>query len=91
MTRLKDLIEHCWLCSEISQRQLKQTGKHPWPRCSALIIVHAATGYAPYFLLFGWNPRLPIDLMFGLTVKDQGSSHRDYAKKWKDRMDLLTS
>lgn len=74
-------------------RNLPETAKADW-KASLAKVVHAyncthseATGYAPYFLLFGRNPRLPIDLMFGLTVKDQGSSHRDYAKKWRARMD----
>lgn len=73
-------------------RNLPETAKADW-KASLAKVVHAynctrgeATGYAPYFLLFGRNPRLPIDLMFGLRVKDQSSSHRDYAEKWKTRM-----
>ena len=68
---------------------LTETAKADW-KASLTKMVHAynytcseATAYAPYFLLFGRNPRLPIDLMFGLTVKDQSLSPRDYAEKWK--------
>ena len=73
-------------------RNLPETAKADW-KASLAKLVHAfnctrseATGYAPYFLLFGRNPRLPIDLMFGITPKDQGSSHSDYAEKWRARM-----
>lgn len=74
-------------------RNLPETAKTDW-KASLAKVVHAynctrseATGYAPYFLLFGRNPRLPIDLMFGLTANDQSSSPRDYADKWRARMD----
>lgn len=70
-------------------RNLLETAKADW-KVSLATVIHAynctcseATGYAPYFLLFGRNPRLPIDWMFDLTVKDQSLSRRDYAEKWK--------
>ncbi|KAK2883193.1 hypothetical protein Q8A73_022126 [Channa argus] len=73
-------------------RNLPETAKTDW-KASLTKLIHAynctrseATGYAPYFLLFGRNPRLPIDLMFGLAAKDQSSSHTDYAEKWRARM-----
>ncbi|KAK2908200.1 hypothetical protein Q8A73_009273 [Channa argus] len=73
-------------------RNLPETAKTDW-KASLTKLIHAynctrseATGYASYFLLFGHNPRLPIDLMFGLAAKDQSSSHTDYAEKWRARM-----
>lgn len=44
------------------------------------------TGFAPYYLLFGCTPRLTIDIMFGVPVKDQSSSYHDYAEDWRNRM-----
>ncbi|KAK2889859.1 hypothetical protein Q8A73_018159 [Channa argus] len=59
-----------------------------WPHMQKDVEHHVTqvVQYAPYFLLFGRNPRLPIDLMFGLAAEDQSSSHTDYAEKWRARM-----
>lgn len=58
------------------------------------MVVHAynctrseATGYAPYYLLFGRNPRLPVDIMFGLKCSERDASHSEYAAKWRTRME----
>lgn len=43
-----------------------------------------ATGYSPYFLLFGREARLPVDICFGLSLSDEeGISHMQYVKKLK--------
>ncbi len=62
--------------------------KEDWKESLAKV-VHAynctkndATGYAPYYLLFGRSPRLPIDLLFRLG-KDM---YDDYVSWWKKRM-----
>ncbi|KAL2091621.1 hypothetical protein ACEWY4_013884 [Coilia grayii] len=47
---------------------------------------HEATCYSPYFLLYGHHPRLPVDLLFGLTAEEETSTPRGFAEKWKERM-----
>lgn len=73
-------------------RNLPEAAKADW-KSSLAKMIHSynctrseATGYAPYFLLFGRSPKLPIDLMFGLETKEQSSSHQDYAEQWRAKM-----
>ena len=39
------------------------------------------TGFSPFFLLFCWSPRVPVDLMFGLSRDEPSLAHQGYAEK----------
>ncbi len=46
------------------------------------------TGFSPYELMFGRQPRLPVDIAFGLPVKDGNTpSHSQYVKNLKARLE----
>ena len=53
---------------------------------------NAATGFSPYFLLFGREPRLPVDVEFGLQRGGQRGSpgKSNYISQLKKEIDLCT-
>ena len=72
---------------------LEEKKKEEW-RLHVAPLVHAynctrndSTGFSPYFLMFGREPHMPLDVLFGVDWKNPGeSSHRTYAQKLRDRM-----
>lgn len=45
------------------------------------------TGFTPYELMFGRQPRLPIDLVFGLPVGKTSLTHSEYVQKLKSHLE----
>ena len=42
---------------------------------------HDSTGYLPYFLMFGRQPRLPVDVVIGITLEDDND---DFVKNQQE-------
>lgn len=73
-------------------RTLTQEQNSDWKR-HLKNMVHAyncsrneSTGYSPYFLVFGRNPRLPIDLIFDIKEDRSPTSRASYVEEWEARM-----
>ncbi|XP_030611439.1 uncharacterized protein LOC115798655 [Archocentrus centrarchus] len=73
---------------------LKDTEKRHW--CDYVKpLTHAynctrndVTGFSPYQLMFGRQPRLPIDIAFGLPqINKQSISHSQYVKQLKNHLE----
>ena len=46
------------------------------------------TGFSPYFLTFGWTPKIPLDIEMGIMLTEQGGmSYQNYVKKLKARLE----
>ena len=52
---------------------------------------HESTGFTPYFLMFGRNPRLPVDLVFRRKGQDDGKSYTDYVDSLKKQLEYAYS
>ena len=47
---------------------------------------NSATGFRPYYLMFGCKPHLPIGLIFGTNLTSLKGNHSTYIENLKKRM-----
>ncbi|XP_043993942.1 uncharacterized protein LOC122843338 [Gambusia affinis] len=72
---------------------LNQEKKRQWSQY-VVHLVHAynstkcdATGFSPYFLMFGREAKLPVDVCFGTPLDEEGDRrHSSYVAKLKDNL-----
>ena len=49
---------------------------------------HDSTGFSPHYLMFGWHPRIPVDVYLGtFQWDDQASDHKTYAARLRERLE----
>jgi transposase InsO family protein len=86
------------LCERFNRTLLGMLGtleneeKRDW-KAHVAPLVHAynctrqeSTGRSPYFLIFGREPRLPVDLVFGLATSTSGQTLTKYADGLRQRL-----
>ena len=70
-------------------RTLPETQKSRWAEHLNHVVhaynctKHESTGYSPFFLPFGFHPRLPVDLIFRTEDESNLVNHSQYAEKWR--------
>lgn len=71
-------------------RSLPARAKERWPQMIQTLTfsynctTHETTGFAPFFLMFGRIPRLPVDIMFGSTLKNEDVlTHDEYVDSFQ--------
>ena len=66
--------------------------KRKWPEYLPELVyiynstVHSSTGYSPYYLLFGREPTLPIDLILGTSQTQDTTSIDEWLEKHQKRL-----
>lgn len=75
------------MLSTLSEEQKSDWKSHVAPLVHAYNATKSdATGYTPHYLMFGWHPKLPIDVFFGIDSDLEEGDHHTYVQKLRDRM-----
>lgn len=74
-------------------RTLEETEKTRWKEHLNKVVhtynstIHEAIGYSPFFLLFGHEPTLPVDLLFPKKISNTDKqTPTGYTEKWREAM-----
>uniref|UniRef100_A0A9J7ZL63 Gypsy retrotransposon integrase-like protein 1 n=1 Tax=Cyprinus carpio carpio TaxID=630221 RepID=A0A9J7ZL63_CYPCA len=74
-------------------RALPPRAKQKWPQMLQTLTfaynctAHESTGYAPFYLMYGRIPRLPIDIMFHSVGRDEDiTDYGSYVAKMRDNL-----
>lgn len=73
-------------------RSLEEEQKKDWRKHLKACVhaynccIHQSTGYSPFFLFFGRQPRLPVDLAFGLPIGKKTPNLTQYVKDIKENL-----
>lgn len=74
-------------------RTLPNSRKRDWNSCLPQLLYaynttpHQATGESPFFLMFGQEPRLPIDFLLGRVQEPTGGSVHDWIQEHQSRLE----
>ena len=85
------------ICDLVKVKKLRTSSYHPQTKKNwqewVPTLVHAyncttssVTGFSPYFLIYGRQPKLPIDIEYGVTLPDSYSDCKTYADKLERRL-----
>jgi transposase InsO family protein len=89
------------LCERFNQTLLKMLGTLPenkkadWKSYVAPLVhaynvtIHESTGFSPYFIMFGRQPKLALDALLGIHIEENTSKSRnEYVRKLRDKLSL---
>jgi len=86
-------------CERMNRTLLKMLGtlddekKSSWRKYIATLVhfynctPHESTGYSPYRLMFGREPKLPVDVIFGIDNERQEQNYTQYIENLQEEME----
>lgn len=85
-------VERCNRTIHYLLQTLEPEKKKHWPKYLPELVYmynatpHASTGYSPYYLMFGRDPRLPVDIQLGTDVEEfEGETH-EWLREHQERL-----